>query len=109
ASVDFLARQTCRPLGAELRNVEGSQNRAVAHRTPQVGLAWVGAEAVEVAEKAAGEAVARTGRVAHILKRETGQGEEALGGEEGGTVLTLLGDHGARAKRHHRPGRTRQV
>ena len=60
--------------------------------------------AVEVAEEAAGEAVAGAGRVAHVLEREAGQGEEAVLGEQRRAVLALLGDDRARAQLHHRAG-----
>ena len=65
--------------------------------------------AVEVAEEAAGEAVAGAGRVAHVVEREAGQGEEALRGEQRRAVLALLGDDGARAELHHGAGGAGQV
>ena len=56
---------------------------------------------VEVAEEAAGEAVAGAGRVDDLLERVAGQREEAVLGEQRRAVLALLGDHHARAHRHH--------
>ena len=56
---------------------------------------------VEVAEEAAGEAVARAGGVDHLLERIAGQREEAVLGEQRGAVLALLGDDHARPERHH--------
>ena len=65
--------------------------------------------AVEVAEEAAGEAVAGAGRVAHVVERDAGKGEEAVRGEEGRAVLALLGDDGARAELHRGAGGAGQV
>src|SRR5690606_32390377 len=65
--------------------------------------------AVEVAEEAAGEAVARTGWVADVLERDAREAEEALLGEERRAVLALLGHDDARAHRHQLPGGARQV
>ena len=109
ALVDLLAAQPRDPLGPELLDVEGGEHGAVAHRPPQVGLVEVAVLAVEVAEEAAGEAVAGAGRVAHLLQREAGQGEEAVLGEERGAVLALLGDHRPRPQLHHRAGGPGQV
>ena len=109
ALVDLLAAQPRDPLGPELLDVEGGEHGAVAHRPPQLGVVELALDAVEVAEEAAGEAVAGAGRVAHVLEREAGQGEEAVLGEERGAVLALLGDHRARSHRHHRAGGAGEV
>ena len=65
--------------------------------------------AVEVAEEAAGEAVAGAGRVADVLERVAGQREEAVLGEQRRAVLALLGDDHARPHRHHRARGAGQV
>src|SRR6188768_2705872 len=76
ALLDLIAGQRGDSLGAELLDVEGGEHGAVSHCAAQAGLVELAVLAVEVADEAAGEAVAGPGRVAHLLQREAGQGEE---------------------------------
>src|SRR6476469_5064424 len=69
ALLDLLAAERGDPLGAEPLDVEGGEHGAVAHRPAQTGLVELALLAVEVADEAAGEAVASAGRVAHVLER----------------------------------------
>src|SRR6201747_2275528 len=63
ALVDLLAAEAGDPLGSELLDVEGGEHGAIAPRPPPLRLVEGAALAVEVAEEAAGEAGAGSGRV----------------------------------------------
>src|ERR1700753_2336626 len=93
AGGDLVALEAFDPLGAELLDVEGGEDRPLGHRLAQQlaadGLAGVGGD---VADEATGEDVARPGRVDDVLQGIGGQREEALAGDQGGAVLALLGD-----------------
>src|SRR4029077_19222923 len=90
ALLDLLEGEPGNPLGAELLDVEGGEDGAVAHGPPQAGVVGVSVRAIELAEKAAGETAAGAGRGAALLQREARQREEATFGEQGRSVLALL-------------------
>ena len=110
AGVDLGAPEAADPIGAEVLDVEGGHGRAHHHRLAKLGVAGlVGAEAVEEAEEAAGEAVSRPGRVADLGQGEGGHREGVVAGEQGGAVLAALDDHDPRARFHDPVGGDDQV
>ena len=114
ALVDLGAVEPRDALGAELLDVEGGEDGAVAHRPPQVRL-------VEVAVRS--RRGSRRSRRRSCRRRRSGRARPRAGsragrrsrprrcplpGEEGGAVLAALGDDRARAHRpspRGRPGR----
>src|SRR5687767_6527391 len=92
-----LPRELLDALHAEPLDGERGTHDAVDERPPQVRVVGVAA-AREVAEEAAGERVARAGRILDLLQREGRRPEGAALGEEHGAVLASLHDEGARAE-----------
>ena len=77
---DLVGREPRHALGAELLDVVRGQRGAVGHRARERGRGRSASPPLrrDVADEAAGEAVARAGRVDDLGQRIGGQGEEAL-------------------------------
>src|SRR5690606_19384953 len=87
AIVNLARRQAVEPLDAEPLDRERSHRGAVDHCAPQMhGIARVGTG--EAAEEPAGERVARTGRIEHLLERIAGREKDEVLREQDRAVLT---------------------
>ena len=106
---DLVGREPRHALGAELLDVVRRQRGAVGHRArEEVVVDRLVALRGDVADEAAGEAVAGAGRVDDLGQRIGGQGEEAVLGEERRAVLALLGHDGAAGPSSAAPRRPRR-
>ena len=101
AGIDLGARERAEAVHAELFAAEAAHDGAVDHGTAQFGevhRAGFGIDTApgQVADEAAGEAVARAGGIEDILQQVTRGHEVAAVTEEDGTVLAALDDQGTR-------------
>src|SRR5260370_9825464 len=96
-SVYLAALQVAQPVKAEFFHGKAPQHRTVNHGAAQRSVALITA-ASQVAHKAAGEAVARAGRVVRLFERKCGHAEDAALVHHHGAVFSTF--HAQRGRPH---------
>src|SRR5690349_5827839 len=99
--LDLVAGQRPEPVHAELFAAEAAHDRSVDDGALQFGkiqisVAGRNAPAREVADEAAGEGIARAGRVEDVLEQVARRDEVAAAAEQDGAILAPLDDQGVR-------------
>ena len=112
--LDFVAGQGAEAVHSELLAAEAAHNRTVDHGAAQFGeidIAVGGRDAAagEIADEAAGEAIARAGGVEDIFQQIARRHEVAAAAEQDGAVFAALDDQRVRAHLQNLGGGAPQV
>src|SRR5690349_19137126 len=95
ACLDFVASKCAKPVHPEFLTAETSHHRSVDYRTPQLfesdhAIFGNHARARQIADEAAGEAVARASRVEHVFEQIPGHHEVTAAMKHHGAIFAAF-------------------